>query len=72
MQPSAAFLKRIHGASEKDIVNSGLAYSMERGAEGIKETVAKYGLGLDLRTAAYARSIESIYLTYKAGGYSFS
>jgi len=69
--PSEAFAKRMGGASEKDIVHSGLDYTMERSARNVMKVAMQYNLGLDLRTAAYIMSVEKIFKTYEEAGLSF-
>jgi len=70
--PSEEFNKRMSGASEKDIVHSGLDYSMERTAHSIMQTAMELDLGLDLRTAAYVNSITKIFDVYRDSGLAFS
>merc|ERR1712109_93225 len=70
--PSQEFDARMSGASEKDIVHSGLDYSMERTARSIMNTATEFNLGLDLRTAAYINSVSKIFKTYRDAGLTFN
>jgi len=71
VSPSEEFDRRMSGASEKDIVHSGLDYSMERTARRMMDTAIKMDLGLDLRTAAYINSVTKIFTTYRDAGLTF-
>lgn len=69
--PNDAFKKKIAGASEKDIVHSGLEYTMERATKQIQHTVQLYNLGQDLRLAAYINAIRKIFQTFNEAGLAF-
>jgi len=72
IMPSPAFEERIAGASEKDIVHSGLEQTMEKAARNIMRTATEYNLGLDMRTAAYMSALEKIFVIYQEAGLTFS
>uniref|UniRef100_A0A2K5JZT8 Glutamate/phenylalanine/leucine/valine/L-tryptophan dehydrogenase C-terminal domain-containing protein n=1 Tax=Colobus angolensis palliatus TaxID=336983 RepID=A0A2K5JZT8_COLAP len=61
---TAEIQDRILGASEKDIVHSGLAYTMERSARQIMCTVMK--------TAAYVNAAEKVFKVYNEAGMTFT
>jgi len=69
--PTEDFERRIAGASEKDIVHSGLEQTMEKAARTIMKTAMKHNLGLDLRRAAYMSAIEKIFDIYQEAGLTF-
>ncbi|NXG53764.1 DHE3 dehydrogenase, partial [Psilopogon haemacephalus] len=69
--PSPEFQARVTGASEKDIVYSGLAYTMEQSAKQIMTMAARYNLGLDQRTAAYLCALEKVFTVYNEAGFTY-
>jgi len=72
IRPTEEYMNFIGGASEKDIVHSGLEYTMERSAKQIMETGRQYNLGLNVRLAAYVVALEKIFNTYAEAGLAFS
>merc|ERR1711970_678795 len=69
VQPNQEMSSRMQGASEKDIVQSGLQYTMERSAKQIISRVHAYDLGLDVRTAAFILACEKVYHTTNTAGF---
>ncbi|XP_014803314.1 PREDICTED: glutamate dehydrogenase 1, mitochondrial-like isoform X2 [Calidris pugnax] len=69
--PSPEFQARVTRASEKDIVYSGLAYTMEQSAKQIMAMAARYNLGLDQRTAAYLCALEKVFTVYNEAGFTY-
>jgi len=67
---NANMMNRMNGASEKDIVQSGLQYTMERSAKQIISRVHAYDLGLDVRSAAFILACEKVYNTTHQAGFS--
>ena len=68
--PNADLAVKINGASEKDIVHSGLAFTMKRSAQKIMETSDEFNLGLDIRTGALILSLKNVYQNYSEAGFS--
>merc|ERR1712071_308589 len=67
--PNENMASRMQGASEKDIVQSGLQYTMERSAKQIISRVHEYDLGLDVRKAAFVLACEKVYDTTNTAGF---
>uniref|UniRef100_A0A2I3T0F3 Glutamate dehydrogenase n=1 Tax=Pan troglodytes TaxID=9598 RepID=A0A2I3T0F3_PANTR len=62
--PTAEFQDRISGASEKDIMHSGLVCTMEHSARQIMHTARK--------AAAYVNTIEKVFKVYNEAGATFT
>ncbi|CAH1127078.1 unnamed protein product [Ceutorhynchus assimilis] len=70
IRPSLDFQKRIAGASEKDIVHSGLSFTIERTAKAIQLTAAELDLGINFRLAAYVNALVKVFHTYATSGFA--
>ncbi len=61
----------MEGASELDIVNSGLEFTMERAVHNMMAIAERYNLGLDFRTAAYILAVEKVFHSLRLSGNVF-
>ncbi|XP_050680130.1 glutamate dehydrogenase, mitochondrial-like [Leptidea sinapis] len=66
--PTPLFQSMMSGANEKQLVTSGLEYSMINACMNVKKSAITHNLGLDVRTAAYITAIEKIFVTYDEQG----
>ncbi|KAL1115641.1 hypothetical protein AAG570_005931 [Ranatra chinensis] len=69
--PSEVFSKRIFDATEKDIVQAGLGYTMNRATREVLAIAKELNLGLDLRTAAYCNSVLKVFKGFDDAGLAF-
>lgn len=67
--PSETMKNRMSGASEKDIVQSGLQHTMEKAGREIAAISKEHDLGLDLRTAAYILAAKRVYNSTQQAGF---
>lgn len=73
IDPSPEFKKRLYEASEKDIVQAGLAYTMYMTATELIRTTKEFGLQpQNLRLAAYVSSIFKVYKALEEAGLAIS
>lgn len=72
IKPTPEFEQAMGGASEKDIVNSGLSYTMERSGRKIKDVAMQHDLGVDLRTAAFVLALTKISNNIIMAGFTFT
>lgn len=59
------------GASEKDIVHSGLYFTIDRSAKVIQNTATDMDLGINFRLAAYVNALIKIFNTYSTAGFAY-
>jgi glutamate dehydrogenase (NAD(P)+) len=70
IQANEDLMKKINGATEKDIVHSGLGYTMKRSGKRIMDMGREFDLGLDIRTAAYISSLQKVFQVYREAGFN--
>ena len=68
INPTEQFRKRLCEPSERDIVDAGLKYTIERAGIETLRTASELQLCLDIRTATYCNAIEKIFRTYDNAG----
>lgn len=69
IEPSPEFKKRLYEATEKDIVQAGLAYTMYMTATELIRTTKEFGLQpQNLRSAAYISSLFKVYKALEEAG----
>lgn len=69
--PYTSYIEDTSVASEKNIVNSGLYYTMKNVGDHVTDVAKEYDLGLDVRTAAYAVALENLCQNYLNEGILF-
>jgi len=70
IEPSETMQTQILKANEEQIVYHALQYSMERAAKKIIATAERCNLGLDMRTAAYALTVQKIFQNIADAGFT--